>query len=95
MFEEDLVGEVQRLIAESQPLGRTARQALGYRQVIDYLENRQSLPDTVRLVQTKTRQFAKRQHTWFRNLVEGRAVEMSGDESPSELAERILAADDP
>ena len=47
-------------------------------------------PEMIDLIQRRTRQFAKRQHTWFRNLEECRAVEIQGDESPAEIAERIL-----
>jgi tRNA dimethylallyltransferase len=82
---------VRRLMASSKPMSRTARQALGYKEVIDFIEKRGSLEETIRLVQTRTRQFAKRQHTWFRHLEECRAVEIAGTESPREVAERLMA----
>jgi len=40
-------------------------QALGYRQVVEYLEGARSLSETVDLVKSRTRQYAKRQMTWF------------------------------
>ena len=92
MFEEGLLDEVARLLAAPNPLSRTARQALGYQEAIDHLEGRLSLPETIERIQTRTRQFAKRQHTWFRHLEECRAVEITGDETPAELAERISRA---
>jgi tRNA dimethylallyltransferase len=92
MFRNGLVAEVERLLALEKPPGRTARQALGYKEVIDHVEGRLKLSDAVALIQTRTRQFAKRQHTWFRNLVECTAVEMSGTETPAEIAERVLHA---
>jgi tRNA dimethylallyltransferase len=91
MFASGLVDEVRRLLAREQPLSRTARQALGYKEVIEALDSGAPLAETIDLIQRRTRQFAKRQHTWFRNLEECRAIEMSGTESPDELAERILA----
>ena len=74
-------------------LSRTARQALGYKEVIDYLKGRGSLEMTVELIQKRTRQFAKRQHTWFRNLEECRPVEITGRETPQDISERLLEAD--
>jgi tRNA A37 N6-isopentenylltransferase MiaA len=43
-------------------------------------------------IQTRTRQFAKRQHTWFRNLEESRPISVGGDESPEEIADLVLRA---
>jgi tRNA dimethylallyltransferase len=90
MFEAGLLAEVRRLLSAPRPLGRTARQALGYQEAIDHLQGRASLAETVANIQTRTRQFAKRQHTWFRHLEECRPIEISGDETAVELAERLL-----
>ncbi|MGE5191024.1 MAG: tRNA (adenosine(37)-N6)-dimethylallyltransferase MiaA [Deltaproteobacteria bacterium] len=90
MFRGGLVTEVERLLALEKPPGKTARQALGYKEVIAHLEGRLTLSETVALIQTRTRQFAKRQHTWFRNLVECTAVEITGSETPREIAERVF-----
>jgi tRNA dimethylallyltransferase len=49
-----------------------------------------SLSETISLIQTRTRQFAKRQNTWFRNLAECSALAVSGNESPREIAERLV-----
>lgn len=89
MIDAGLVDEVRRLLELSPPLTGTARQALGYKEIIDHLEGRASLAAAVETLQTRTRQFAKRQHTWFRNLEECRAVEISGAESAGELATRV------
>lgn len=89
MFAAGLVAEASRLLSVDRPLSHTARQALGYREVIEHLEGGIPLADTITLIQTRTRQFAKRQHTWFRNLEECRALRVSGDESPAELASQL------
>jgi len=67
MFEQGLVEEVLGL---REKMGLTARQAAGYREVIDYLDGKISLEDAKRLVAQHTRNLAKRQVTWMRNLVE-------------------------
>jgi tRNA dimethylallyltransferase len=73
-------------------LGRTARQAVGYREVIEHLEGRRSLAETVELVRLHTRQLAKRQGTWFRSLSECRFVPVSGQLKPAETADVIASA---
>ena len=92
MFAAGLVEEVRGLLARPGGLGRTASQALGYKEVIEHLEGRVMLDETIARIKARTRQFAKRQQTWFRNLVECRPVPMTGRESARELAERVRAA---
>jgi tRNA dimethylallyltransferase len=90
MFAAGLVDEVRRLLQADPPLGRTARQGLGYKEVIEHMELGVPLEETIERIQTRTRQFAKRQCTWFRNLEECRRIAMSAAESVEQLAERIL-----
>ena len=56
------------------PLSRTAGQAVGYREVLEHLQGLRDLPATIELVKLRTRQFAKRQLTWFRSLSECRWI---------------------
>jgi tRNA dimethylallyltransferase len=57
--------EVRRL--RQQPLSREAARALGYEELGQVLDGKLALPDGVALIQMRSRQFAKRQLTWFRN----------------------------
>lgn len=108
MFEEGLVAEVLRLTQRAKPISHTARQALGYKEILDWFEQRfpnQTLApeeaeqwitrdecrELIEIIQTRTRQFAKRQHTWFRNLEECRAIDVDGHESAAEVADRIAS----
>src|SRR5262245_51693573 len=68
MFAAGWVDEVKQLRALPRPLSREASQALGYREIMEYLHGGPSLDETVAEVQLRTRQFAKRQLTWFRAL---------------------------
>ena len=66
MFEQGLVQEVQSILdrgyaASVPPLG-----SHGYRQAVDYLQGRISLDEAIYHAETRTRQYAKRQMTWFR-----------------------------
>lgn len=92
MMADGLLEETRRLLSADPPPGRTARQALGYREVIDHLEGGRSLPDAVEQIKIGTRQFAKRQHTWFRGLSECERVTLDGTETTDLRVERILAA---
>jgi tRNA dimethylallyltransferase len=62
------VEEAQALRQLPQPLSKEAAQALGYRELFAHLDGQTSLEETVRLIQTRSRNFAKRQLTWFRRL---------------------------
>ena len=77
MFEQGLLEEARRLFEH--PLGKSASQAVGYKELFDYFadETTRSLDETIALIQLHTRQFAKRQRTWFRSLPECRYI--SGD----------------
>ena len=68
MFAAGWVDEVRCLRGLPCPLSREASQGLGYREIADYLDGRRRLTETVAEVQLRTRQFAKRQLTWFRGL---------------------------
>ena len=66
MVAAGLVAEVEQLVATDGGMSRTARQALGYKEVIDHLAGRCSLAEAVDTIVTRTRQFAVRQLRWFR-----------------------------
>ena len=64
MMSLGLVGEVERLV--HQGFSPTARQALGYKEMIQYLDGTVTLDEAISLTITRTRQFAVRQERWFR-----------------------------
>ena len=92
MFAAGLVDEVRALVRGGPPLSRTAGQAVGYREVIEHLAGERDLPTTIQLVKTRTRQFAKRQMTWFRSLSECRFVNVLEPLRPDDVVRDILRA---
>jgi tRNA dimethylallyltransferase len=68
MFNAGFVDEVRALSKLSRPLSREATQALGYREVLEHLEGKASREETIARIQQRSRNYAKRQLTWFRNL---------------------------
>jgi len=67
MFAAGLVEEVRALLAGG-GLSRTAAQALGYREVIRHLDSGIPLEETITEVKRRSRNYAKRQLTWFRRV---------------------------
>jgi tRNA dimethylallyltransferase len=66
MLAAGLLDEVRRVAAEPGGLSRTARQALGYRELLDHLEQGTPLEEAVEQMVVRTRRFARRQLRWFR-----------------------------
>jgi tRNA dimethylallyltransferase len=98
MIAAGLVDEVRRLTAGGRALSRTARQAVGYREVLDYLAGqsgtaaqRWSQDEMIERIKARTRRFAKRQGTWFRSLSECRFMDIAGDVDAKTLANQIAA----
>jgi tRNA dimethylallyltransferase len=90
MFAAGLVDEVRRL-REQGPLGKTSLQAVGYREVLQHLAGERPLPETIGLVKTRTRQFAKRQMTWFRSLAECEFLAVDDPFEPQCIAQEVAA----
>jgi tRNA dimethylallyltransferase len=66
MFDAGLVEEVRRLLDVGLADGRTARTAIGYREVTAYLAGETTLDEAIEATTTATRRFSRRQDGWFR-----------------------------
>ena len=91
MFRRGLVVETRELLPRGLEQNQTAMQAIGYRQVVEHLRGERGLPGTIELVKSKTRQFAKRQLTWFRKHANAEWIELKPGRSPEEIARRLTA----
>lgn len=87
MFRRGLVEETRELLKHGLAENRNAMQSIGYRQVVEHLRGERNLADTIELVKIRTRQFAKRQLTWFRRHGNCEWIELE----PEETVEEILA----
>jgi tRNA dimethylallyltransferase len=90
MFAAGLVEEVRGILARYGKLSRTANQAVGYREVVDYLQRGGELSATIESVKSRTRQFARHQETWFRSLSECQPVEIDDTETNRSVAQRLF-----
>lgn len=89
MIDVGLVEEAQRLTADGSALGRTARQAVGYREALGFLAGEFDRHEMIERIKARTRRFAKRQGTWFRSLSECRFVDVVGELDADAVAEGI------
>ena len=89
MFRAGLVDEVRSLLPRGLADNSTARQALGYKEVIAHLHGEATLEATVALVKTRTRQFAKRQLTWFRHQARVEWIHAAPGEDATVVTDRL------
>jgi tRNA dimethylallyltransferase len=92
MFRRGLVEETEQLLKRGLAENKTAMQALGYRQVTEHLQGKRSLAETTELVKLRTRQFAKRQITWFKRQIPLSWLTIQAGEPARSVADRIAAA---
>ena len=91
MFRRGLVAETARLLQHGLGENKTALQAIGYRQVVEHLRGERDLAATVELVKIRTRQFAKRQLTWFRRHAHPQWIELKPGSPVQETLATVLA----
>lgn len=89
MMKNGLLAEARQLFAKygSTP---TSMQAIGYKELITYLEEKSTLEDCVELLKKNSRHYAKRQLTWFRRDERIKWYDTADYETPAQLAEEIL-----
>ena len=84
------VDEVRALASAPEPLSRTARQALGYRELLSHLDGRCALDDAVAETARRTRAFARRQRAWFRR--DPRITWLDADANPLAVLPVLLGS---
>ena len=89
MFAQGLVAETEQLLRRGLLENKFALQAIGYRQVTEHLRGEHSLKETLELVKIRTRQYAKRQLTWFRRHGNGEWIEWQADESAAAVLAKM------
>ena len=90
MFDKGLVDEVKSLLENPEGLSKQAKQALGYKEVIQYLDGELTLDDAKEMVKQSTRRFAKRQMTWFRSFPDVQWLEADKHEGPGSISDEII-----
>jgi tRNA dimethylallyltransferase len=92
MFRLGLVDETRELLKHGLAENKFAMQAIGYRQVAEHLRGERDLAETIELVKIRTRQFAKRQLTWFRRHGNCKWIELKTGETADQALEKVIAS---
>lgn len=91
MIRQGLVDEVRALAAMGCRRDMVSMQGLGYKEILDYLEGKCSLEETVRIIKRDTRHFAKRQITWFKRERDVRWLNLADyGGRPERIVRRIM-----
>ena len=87
---DGLVSEVATLAVRPQGLSRTAKQALGYKELLSHVAGERTLQDALEEASRRTRRFARRQRSWFRR--DPRIAWLHADTEPLSVLPSLLAA---
>ncbi len=91
MLEAGWVEEVERLVSEGVAPDAPGLDAVGYREVMKYLEGGLHRSELLDMIVKSTKRYAKRQETWFRNQLGANPVlSLDATEAPEELAQHIV-----
>ena len=89
MIENGLVDEVRNLIKMGYSPELVSMQGLGYKEIVPYIQEKTTLDTAIDEIKQKTRHFAKRQLTWFRNKTDGQWLDVTG-ESPQYICDKMF-----
>ncbi len=90
MFEKGLLDEVKEIRAKYATLSRTAAQAVGYKEALEYLDGQMTMEEAVERMRIRTRRFARHQETWFRGLTECRMVDLDSEFETDATVDRLM-----
>lgn len=89
MFETGLIDEVKNILNLGYPKTLNALNTVGYKEIIEYLDNRISLDRAIELIKRNTRRYAKRQITWFNSDKRIEWFDINNEVELKDLAEKI------
>ena len=90
MLENGLIEEVEALLSKYDAKDVHPLDSIGYRQVISYLNGELSNQDMIDEINIRTRQYVKKQRTWFKNEPIDLELDVSNYSNVSEIASEII-----
>ena len=91
MVRRGLIEEVASVLAEGHSPTSPGLDGIGIREAVEYLHGRRPRETVAEAIAIGTRQYAKRQQTWFRHQLMGNIVTLDATRSPEKLAGEIAA----
>jgi tRNA dimethylallyltransferase len=89
MIRRGLIEEVAAVLAEGHGPGAPGLDGIGIREAVEYLHGKRTRETVADAITIGTRQYAKRQQTWFRNQLTGKVVTLDATRGPEKLASEI------
>ena len=89
MVRRGLIEEVAAVLAEGHSPGAPGLDGIGIREAVEYLHGKRTRETVAEAITIGTRQYAKRQQTWFRNQLTGKVVTLDATRGPEKLASEI------
>ena len=89
MVRRGLIEEVAAVLAEGHPPTAPGLDGIGIREAVEYLHGRRERDSVAQAIAVSTRQYAKRQETWFRHQLGDDVLTLDATRSPEKLAEQI------
>jgi tRNA dimethylallyltransferase len=90
MVRRGLIEEVAAVLAEGHPPDAAGLDGIGMREAVEYLHGRRARETVAEAVATSTRQYAKRQQTWFRHQLDGQVLTVDATRGPEKVAAEIV-----
>ena len=92
MMDEGLLAEVSTLYNSGVlKKGTTAAQAIGYKEIISYIDGESTLDEAVEFLKLSTRRYAKRQLTWFRHNTDAKRLYVDREDGTMKDKDEILS----
>jgi len=91
MLENGLINEVETLLSKYNVQDVHPLDSIGYKQVISYLKGDLSYQEMIDEINIRTRQYAKKQRTWFNNELIDLEIDVSNYASISEIVSEIIS----
>jgi tRNA dimethylallyltransferase len=92
MVRRGLIEEVAAVLSEGHRPDAPGLDAIGVREAVDYLHGRRPRETVAGAIALSTRQYAKRQQTWFRHQLRGVVLALDASAGPERLAGQIAEA---
>lgn len=85
MMDEGLKEEIESLVQSEDDFYLQSMRGIGYKEWLGYYKKEATIEETIALIQKNSRNFAKRQYTWFKNQMDVHWYDISKDEERSKI----------